>query len=112
MGVTVENAETVSRIDFLRKTPAIIKFISFEPLLTDISQMNLANIHWAIVGGESGVGSRPVQEKWILNIKDQCEKQKVPFYFKQWGGINKKKNGRTLLGKTWNNMPLHASFTN
>jgi len=109
-GVTVENISTVTRIDFLRKIPAVVKFISFEPLLGDIGDINLSNINWAIVGGESGVGARPVEEKWILNIKKQCERQNVLFYFKQWGGKNKKKSGRELLGKTWDSMPAMATI--
>ena len=105
-GVTVENIKFVDRIDFLRNIPAQIKFISFEPLLDTVGELDLSNINWAIVGGESGIGARPIQEEWILNIKEQCEKQNVLFYFKQWGGTNKKKNGRELLGKTWDNIPV------
>ena len=108
-GVTVENSKVVDRIDFLRTIPANVKFISFEPLLADVGKVDLSNINWAIVGGESGIGARPVLEKWILSIKEQCEEQNVSFYFKQWGGTNKKKNGRELLGRTWDNMPMVAT---
>lgn len=105
-GVTVENSKVINRIDYLRNIPTQVKFISFEPLLADVGKINLSNIQWAIVGGESGIGARPVREEWILNIKSQCDAQKVLFYFKQWGGINKKKNGRKLLGRTWDDMPI------
>jgi len=110
--VTVENAATKGKIDFLRQTTAKIKFISFEPLLEDVGKLNLDGIDWAIIGGESGTNARPtrlpdgqVQEDWVLNIKKQCEEQNVAFYFKQWGGKNKKKAGRLLQGRTWDDMP-------
>ena len=109
MGVTVESERNKSRIEYLKETPAKIRFISFEPLLDDIGKVNLHNIDWAIVGGESGWGARPMDEKWIINIKKQCDQQDALFYFKQWGGTNKKKAGRTLLGKTWSAMPLSAA---
>jgi len=105
LGVTVENRNNTKRIDYLRKVPAKVKFISFEPLLDDIGEIDLSGIDWAIIGGESGHYARPIDEQWILNIKKQCEEQKVLFYFKQWGGTNKKKTGRLLLGKTWDAMP-------
>jgi len=105
VGVTVENNKNKNRIDYLRDIPAIVKFISFEPLLDDVGEVDLKNIDWAIVGGESGCRAREIDEQWILNIKNQCEIQDVLFYFKQWGGTNKKKSGRLLLGKTWNAMP-------
>ncbi len=105
MGVTVENAKHTSRIDFLREVPVKIKFISFEPLLGDVGKINLKNIDWAVVGGESGPRSRPIEEEWVLNIKGQCEKHNTLFYFKQWGGVNKKKTGRLLQGKEYNAMP-------
>jgi protein gp37 len=92
MGVSVENADVVKRIDHLRYTNAYIKFLSLEPLLV-------------IVGGESGPGARPMLESWVVDIKDECKQQNVPFFFKQWGGVNKKKNGRRLEGKIWNEMP-------
>lgn len=104
-GVTVESEKYKGRIDYLRKVPASVKFISFEPLIGDIGDINLSGINWAIVGGESGINCRKIEQDWVLNIKAQCEQQNVCFYFKQWGGVNKKKNGRELLGKTWDDMP-------
>jgi len=105
-GVTVENQKFVKRIDLLRSIPSQTKFISFEPLLSDVGVIDLSGIDWAIVGGESGPRSRPIELNWILNIKDQCERQEVLFYFKQWGGTNKKKAGRELLGQTWDAVPM------
>jgi len=105
-GVTVESNDYTCRIDDLRKVPATIKFISFEPLIGPVQDLNLEGIDWAIVGGESGPGARPIQQRWILDIKEKCEQQKVMFYFKQWGGVNKKKAGRTLLGTTWDATPF------
>jgi protein gp37 len=105
MGVTVENADYASRIDYLRQTPASVKFISFEPLLGPIPDINLEGIDWVIVGGESGPGAREMQPDWATDIRDQCITADIPFFFKQWGGINKKKNGRTIDGRTWNQMP-------
>ena len=105
MGVTVENADYTFRIDHLRETPAAIKFISFEPLLGPIPNINLEAIDWVIVGGESGPGARPMQRQWATDIRDQCLATDVPFFFKQWGGKNKKKNGRTLEGRIWNQKP-------
>ena len=104
-GVTVENQENIVRIDYLRKTSAKVKFISFEPLIGDVGKVDFQNIDWAIVGGESGWHARPMSVDWVLNIKEQCEMQNIPFYFKQWGGANKKKTGRELLGRTWDDMP-------
>lgn len=104
-GVTVENSKNVSRIDFLRSVPAHIRFISFEPLLSDIGHVDLSGIDWAIIGGESGPRARQIEEQWVMNIKQQCEQQHTLFYFKQWGGTNKKKTGRVLLGQTWDDMP-------
>ena len=108
MGVSVENSDYVGRIDHLRKTDAVTKFLSIEPLLGAVPNMNLKNIDWAIVGGESGPKSRPVHIEWVLDIKKQCERAKVPFFFKQWGGTNKKKAGRLLEGRTWDEMPNTA----
>ncbi|GAG25379.1 unnamed protein product, partial [marine sediment metagenome] len=96
------------RIDNLRKTNANVKFISFEPLIGSVGKINLNGIHWVIVGGESGPGSRPMLEESVLEIKNQCEEYSVPFFFKQWGGVRKKNNGRTLLNKTWDEMPVNA----
>jgi len=107
MGVTVESADYKFRIDYLRYSGANIKFLSLEPLLGDLGELNLDEIDWVIVGGESGPGSRPMKIEWIRNIREQCIAQNVPFFFKQWGGINKKKAGRLLDGKTWDEMPIH-----
>ena len=106
LGVTVENEKNKSRLERLKNTPAKIKFVSFEPLLDDIGEIDFKGINWAIVGGESGYGARPIQEDWVINIKNQCEQQGVLFYFKQWGGSNKKKAGRILLGQTWDDLPI------
>jgi protein gp37 len=105
MGVTVENVDCTYRIDHLRQIPAAIKFISFEPLLGPIPNIDLKGIDWVIVGGESGPGARPMLPEWAIDIRDQCLHADVPFFFKQWGGVNKKKNGRKLNGQTWNQMP-------
>jgi protein gp37 len=106
MGVTVETEAYKYRIDYLRYTGAKIKFLSLEPLLGDLGELNLDEIDWVIVGGESGPGARPIEIGWVRNIREQCLAQNVPFFFKQWGGINKKKAGRLLDGKTWNEMPI------
>lgn len=105
MGVSVENEKVIHRIDDLRQTNARIKFLSLEPLLGPLSNLNLKDIDWAIAGGESGPGSRPMEPDWVRGIRDQCNNQNVPFFFKQWGGIFKKKNGRLLDGKYWDQMP-------
>lgn len=105
MGVTVENAKYTFRIDHLRQTDAAIKFLSLEPLLGPIPDINLRGIDWVIVGGESGPGARTMCSDWVTDIRDQCLAADVPFFFKQWGGVNKKKNGRKLDGKTWNQTP-------
>jgi protein gp37 len=110
MGVTVEDNTVTKRIDLLRQTGAKIKFLSCEPLLTEIPGMNLTGIDWVIVGGESGRTPRPVKEEWVLDIKDQCRKANVAFYFKQWGGTNKKKNGKSLQGKHYTEMPEISQF--
>jgi protein gp37 len=105
MGVTVEDNTVTKRIDLLRQTGAKIKFLSCEPLLTGLPDINLNGIDWVIVGGESGRTPRPIKEEWVLDIKDQCRKANVAFYFKQWGGTNKKKNGKSLRGKQYTEMP-------
>lgn len=105
MGTSVESAKYVSRIDELRKVPAAVRFLSIEPLLGPIDSLNLDGIHWVIVGGESGPGSREMQEEWATGIRDQCVNAGVPFFFKQWGGTNKKATGRELCGRTWDEMP-------
>lgn len=106
MGVSVENSNYTFRIDHLRQTNAKIKFLSLEPLLGPLPTLNLSNIDWVIVSGESGPKARPIKTEWILEIKEQCLEANVPFFFKQWGGKNKKKNGRLLEGKTWDELPL------
>ncbi|NIA07620.1 MAG: DUF5131 family protein [Actinobacteria bacterium] len=106
MGVTVEAADYKYRIDYLRYTGAKIKFLSLEPLLDDLGELNLDEIDWVIVGGESGPGARPIEIGWVRNIREQCLADNVPFFFKQWGGINKKKTGRLLDGETWDEMPI------
>lgn len=105
MGVSVENQKVIHRIENLRNTTAKTKFLSCEPLIGPLVDMNLSGIDWVIVGGESGRKPRPMQENWVVNILDQCREQKVKFFFKQWGGTNKKKAGRTLLNRTWDEMP-------
>jgi protein gp37 len=108
MGVTVENPDYKERIDSLRRSGAYVKFLSLEPLLGDVGVLNLEGIDWVIVGGESGPKARPIKASWVRNIQKQCKKQNVSFFFKQWGGINKKKNGRLLDGQTWDEMPKKA----
>ncbi len=105
MGVTVEDSTVTSRIDCLRKTKARVKFLSCEPLLSPLPELNLEAIDWVIVGGESGRTPRPIKEEWIIEIKEQCEKAGTAFYFKQWGGTNKKEAGRLLQGKRYDQMP-------
>lgn len=106
MGVSVENEDYTFRIDHLRETGACVKFLSLEPLLGPLLNLNLGGIDWAIVGGESGPGARPMAEEWVIDIRDQCLAADVPFFFKQWGGPRKKKTGRLLQGRTWNEMPI------
>jgi protein gp37 len=106
MGVSVEDERHTLRIDHLRGTGANIKFLSLEPLLGPIYRLNLEGIDWVIVGGESGPRSRKMKESWVIDIRNQCQEAKVPFFFKQWGGTNKKKTGRKLEGRTWDEMPL------
>lgn len=105
MGVSVENQKYVPRIDDLRKTGAMTKFLSLEPLLGPLKNLDLSEIDWVIVGGESGYGARPMLVNWVTDIRKQCQKAGVAFFFKQWGGFNKKKTGRMLEGKTWDEMP-------
>ncbi|MBI5722646.1 MAG: phage Gp37/Gp68 family protein [Planctomycetes bacterium] len=105
MGTTVENADCTARVDDLRQTRAAVKFLSLEPLLGPLPGLDLTGIDWVIVGGESGPGARPVDERWVTDIRDQCLAVNVPFFFKQWGGTNKKKAGRLLQGRTWDQMP-------
>ena len=106
MGTTVENDKYIDRIDKLRETKANIKFLSCEPLLGSLKDISLEKIDWGIVGGESGPKSREIKKEWVLELKDLCEKDGVAFFFKQWGGINKKKSGRMLDGKTYDEYPV------
>lgn len=108
MGVSVEDNRVIDRIEHLRNTGAYIKFLSLEPLIGPLPNLNLSNIDWVIVGGESGPGARPMEKKWVLDIKTQCRKYGIAFFFKQWGGFNKKKTGRTLVGRIYNEMPEKA----
>jgi protein gp37 len=108
MGVTVEAADYTHRIEHLRRSGANIKFLSLEPLLGPLPDLDLSGIDWAIVGGESGPGARPIDEAWVKDIHRQCRKADVPFFFKQWGGVMKKRAGRELDGRTWDEMPAMA----
>ena len=106
LGVSVENRKHgLPRIDHLRNTPAAIRFLSVEPLLEDLGELDLEGIDWVIVGGESGPGARPMQPEWVVSIQQQCVEAGVPFFFKQWGGVQKKRFGRELEGRTWNELP-------
>ncbi len=107
MGVSIENDDYAFRLDHLRKTGAKVKFISFEPLIGPIDRLNISGINWVIVGGESGPKARPIKENWVINIQEQCSVVGVPFFFKQWGGKNRKRNGRTLRGRTWDELPIN-----
>ncbi len=111
MGVSVESQKYVYRIDNLRRTGAAIKFLSLEPLLGALKNLDLSEMDWAIVGGESGYGARPILEEWVTEIRHQCQNQNVAFFFKQWGGTNKKKTGRLLEGRTWDEMPEEKAQT-
>lgn len=105
-GVSVENRNHgVPRIEHLRRAPARIRFLSVEPLLEDIGDLDLDGIHWVIVGGESGHGARPMKREWVLSILNQCRRARVPFFFKQWGGVHKSRTGRELNGRSYDEMP-------
>ncbi len=106
MGVTVENADYAFRIDHLRATGAEVKFTSLEPLLGPLHGLNLAGIDWVIVGGESGPGARPMRQEWVTDLRERCQQAGSAFFFKQWGGFNKKKAGRLLDGRTWDDRPV------
>ena len=108
MGVSVENADYLYRLDHLRSIRATIRFLSLEPLLGPLENMNLTNLDWVIAGGESGPGARPVDPSWVRSIRDQCIATETAFHFKQWGGVNKKKAGRTLDGQTWDEFPKES----
>ncbi|MGO9237234.1 MAG: DUF5131 family protein [Methylocella sp.] len=112
MGVSVESPEYMWRIDNLRRSGAAVKFLSLEPLLGPIDDLNLDGISWAIAGGESGPGARPMDANWVRSIRDQCRLTGVAFHFKQWGGTNKKKAGRTLDGRTWDEFPRRPRSSN
>lgn len=105
MGVSVESDRYRTRVDNLRRIDATTKFLSLEPLLGPLRDLDLRGIHWVIVGGESGPGARPLDPAWVRDLRDQCRRKRVPFFFKQWGGTNKKKTGRVLDGRTWDEMP-------
>lgn len=111
MGTSVEDDRVIDRVDILRGIPARIRFLSCEPLIGPLTSLSLAAIDWVIVGGESGPGARPMQEEWVLRIKRLCEELSVPFFFKQWGGVNKKITGRLLRGQHWDELPDVALST-
>jgi protein gp37 len=110
MGVTIENRNYAYRIDYLKKTNAFTKFLSLEPLLGPLKHLQLNGIDWVIVGGESGPCARPMDKSWVIDILHQCREQSVPFFFKQWGGTNKKKAGRLLNGRTWDELPQNKQI--
>jgi protein gp37 len=110
-GVSVEDrAHGLVRTKHLQQAPAAVRFLSIEPLLEDLGEINLEGIHWVIAGGESGAGARPMEKEWVLSIRDQCELAQIPFFFKQWGGIRKSKAGRELDGKTYDGVPQREPF--
>jgi protein gp37 len=106
LGTSVESADYVHRVDVLRDVPAAVRFVSFEPLIKGVGKVDLTGIDWAIVGGESGPGARPMDVDWVDEIKDACDRSDTAFFFKQWGGVNKKRTGREYLGQTWDEMPI------
>jgi protein gp37 len=110
MGVSVENQDYNYRIDHLRRTSASVKFLSIEPMLGPLDDLDLSGIDWVIVGGESGPGARPMNPLWVASVRDQCLRAGAPFFFKQWGGVNKKKAGKMLDGRTWNEMPSRGKL--
>jgi protein gp37 len=110
MGTSVENADVLDRVKILQRIPAAVRFLSVEPLLGPIPRLPLTGIDWVIVGGESGPGSRPMNREWVRQIRDRCIARDVPFFFKQWGGPNKKKTGRKLDGRLWNQLPERKSL--
>ena len=110
MGVTVENDKHVDRINRLREVPAAVRFLSLEPLLGPLPELDLTRIDWVIVGGESGPGARPMDPAWVLDLRDQCLNARVAFFFEQWGGVRKKKAGRLLEKRTWDQMPRETAM--
>lgn len=109
LGTSVEDGAVLARLDDLRATPALVRFVSFEPLIGSVAQADLTSIHWAIVGGESGPRARPMASEWVDQIRAQCRRAGTAFFFKQWGGRNKKAAGRTYDGRTWDELPNHIS---
>jgi protein gp37 len=108
-GVSVEDRKYgMPRIAHLQESPAAVRFLSIEPLLEDVGQLSLEGIHWVIVGGESGAGARPMRKEWVTSIRKQCRAARVPFFFKQWGGVRKSENGRTLDGRTFDEIPKRS----
>ena len=109
-GVSVESERYLDRVDLLRRTNAAVKFLSLEPLLEALPNLDLRGIDWVIVGGESGPGARPIDKRWVISIRERCKRAGVPFFFKQWGGVQKSKTGRTLEGRTWDEMPADSAL--
>lgn len=105
LGTSVEDRQRLSRVRHLQETRASVRFLSVEPLLGSLGAVDLKNIHWVIVGGESGPGARPMKESWVIELRDTCRKQDVAFFFKQWGGLRPKTGGRALKGREWNEFP-------
>lgn len=104
-GVSVETSEYLWRLDYLREVPAALRFVSLEPLLGSVDNMDLSGIGWVIAGGESGPGARPMKKEWVTRVRDRCLAAGTPFFFKQWGGVRKRKAGRVLDGRTWDEIP-------
>jgi protein gp37 len=112
-GVSIESNAWVWRADVLREIPASVRFLSCEPLLGPLDSLGLNGIHWCIIGGESGIGSRPIQPEWVRDLRDRCNASNIPFFFKQWGGVQKKRHGRMLDERTWDEFPeMHLSLPN
>lgn len=109
MGTSVENANYTWRVRELARVPAQVRFLSVEPLIGPIRRLPLRGVHWVIVGGESGPGARPMLPEWVTDLRDQCVGREVPFFFKQWGGVQKSRTGRELDGRTWDQMPVNTS---
>ena len=109
-GVSVESERYLDRVDDLRETAAAVKFLSLEPLLEALPNLDLRGIDWVIVGGESGPGARPIEKRWVVEIRKKCNRAGVAFFFKQWGGVQKSKTGRTLEGRTWDEMPADSAL--
>lgn len=106
IGTSIENLEVAERVNYIRNIPAKVKFLSCEPLLGSLDNLDITNINWIVVGGESGAGSRPIEISWVRELRDKCKRQNIAFFFKQWGGWNKKKNGRELDGHIYEEMPV------